>query len=387
MEYKPFSMTPAKNRQKQDRRQSKGFVQPRKVEDYWKFYKKGLYITRPGRGLPAWLLPLSALILILALVFWAAPAAINRIKLSRNAAAQQGEDQISLLYGKETFTIGKPVADVFDRDDLKAARLSQGLYNEPVSILSQDCAYGFVQVRFEDGLEGYMLLEDLVNSRNSIEPDLFSYKLIVAASSKRVMSHASKGTLLVEVMMGTVLYSDYRGNGISRVSLPGGGTGWISDDGVIVLGPLEQVSQPAVDAARYFCNSAMAFNQITVIENGQSIRGISLVGIARLAGFVNGLKLPRTLAGLSASGLAVALEKDEATGLVKLDQIQEGDLVVLSRAGNASMPGSLAICTGPNLILYARPGRAAISLLDISQNTDLWQRILYVRRLYPAAGA
>jgi len=364
---------------------NQGFVPPRQVEDHWRFYRKGLYVTRPGRSLPAWLIPLIALLLIVVLVFWGAPTVITRIRMALNAGQDNGQDQASLLYDASTWTVGRSVADVFDKDDIKAGRITQALFNEPVSILSTDCVYGFVQVRLSDGTEGYMLKEDLADSRDSIEPDFFTYKLVIAATTKRVMSHASKGTLVAEVMMGTILFADYRGDGISRVRLPDGSYGWVSDEGVIVLPALGQIDPPA-DGARYFCTTALAFNQVTVLQNGQSIRGISTVGIARLAGAVNGIALPRTLLDLSRSGTAVELAKTEETGLINLDTLKAGDLVFLAAAYNGPdvpQPSDMAIYLGSGQILYAQSGQSSIRLIDLTQNTDLWQRLILARRLYP----
>lgn len=367
------------------RRKSKqGFVPPRQVEDHWQFYRKGLYVARPGRNLPAWLIPLAALLLIIVLVFWAVPTAITRIQNALNAGQDASQDQASLLYDLSTWTVNRSVADVFDRDDLKAGRVTQALFNEPVTILPAGCTYGFVKVRLTDGLEGYMRSTDLVDSRQSIEPDLFINKLVIASPTKRVMSHASRGTLVVEVTMGTVLFADYRGDGISRVRLPDGSEGWISDEGVIVLPPLGQI-QPAAAGARYFCTTALAFNQVTVLPNGQSVRGISTAGIARLSAAVNGINLPRSLQGQSQSGTLVPLAQDETTGMIKLETLQAGDLVFLAAQGDKSatpQPVDMAIYMGSGQILYARVNQSAIRLTDLTQNTDLWQRIIQARRLF-----
>jgi len=379
----PFQSNTKKAAVRQDRK-NKGFVPPRLVEDHWNLYRKGLYIAKPGRGWPGWLLPLVAFVLIVALVFWAAPTVINRVQSWLNAGQDQNQNEIKLIYDQDTWTVRRPVADVFDRDDLKAGRVTQTLFNEPVRILPQDCTYGFVKVILTDGTQGYMFASDLVDSRDSIEPGKFTYKLVIAATSKRIMSHASRGTLLAEVMMGTILYADYRGDGISRVWLPGGGQGWISDDGVMILQPQGKI-EPLADGVRYFCSTALAFNQVTVLENGQSILGISPAGITRLAGAVNGFNLPRSVEALSQSGRAVTLIKDEETNLYNLEQIEAGDLIFLSdtaKQSDPAEPSDLAICIESTQILYAKPGQSAISLIDLNQNQDIWKRILFVRRLY-----
>lgn len=366
-----------------DRRNRQGFVPPRQVEDHWNLYRKEIYVARPGRGLPAWFLPFLTLVLIIVIVFWIAPAIINHLQSSKTAGQEQQGNQASLLYDENTWTVSNAVADVFASDDLKADRVTQALYNEPVKILSKDCTYGFAQIQLNDSTKGFMLVKDLADYRDSIEPDLFRYKLIVSAPSKRIMSHASQGTLLVEVMMGTVLYADYRGDGISRVKLPDGSAGWISDDGVVILSPHGKIKPPA-DGAKYFCSTALAFNQVTKLENGQSIKGISTAGIARLAALVNGLELPRSVAAQSKYGQAVTLAKNKETGLVKLELIKSGDLVFFANSSSEKdkTPDTLAICIDQNQVLYVRPGQTSIKLIDLTQNKDLWKQIFLVRRLF-----
>ncbi len=68
MDRDPFSFKSFRSNQptkKSANRKPKGFVQPRQVEDRWNFYRKSLYIAKPGRGWPAWLIPLVVLILII----------------------------------------------------------------------------------------------------------------------------------------------------------------------------------------------------------------------------------------------------------------------------------------------------------------------------------
>jgi hypothetical protein len=354
---------------------------PRQVENYWTFYKKDVYVSKRSSGLPGWLLPLLALVLIVVLVFWAAPLAVSRYQ------AQQSPPDPDLtarewLYDERTLVVGRPVADVFDRPDLKAGRVTQALYNEPVTLLAAAVPAGYVAVRLQDGVTGYMMASDLTAVRDSIEPALFLYKAVVINSSKRVMSHARRGTLLAEVMMGTVLYIDYRGAGVSRVLLPDGTSGWISDDGVVILPAEGKIEQP-YNPNRAFCSTALTFLQATVLDNGQTIRGISTVGIVRLAAGINGLDLPRTLPGLLTAGSPVALQADETTGLIGLEDLQPGDLLILSDRQNPDEAADLAIYIDVDQILYARPSQTSMRLLNLSKNEDIWRRIMAVRRLFP----
>ncbi len=376
-----YSTRQEKGRPTGKHQKPQGYVPPKTVDNHWNFYKKGIYIAKPGSGLPGWFLPLLALLLIVVLVFWAAPSAIARWQSRQQTAQSNDANTVKMIYDQNTRIVIRSVADVFEKPDLKAVRLTQALYNEPVALREEACPYGFAAVRLEDGTEGYMMTKDLTEDRTSAEPALYTHKLVIASAAKRVMSHATQGTMLAEVMMGTVLYADYRGDGISRVRLPDGSEGWISDEGVIVLPIGGQIEVPA-NGARYFCSSALTFKQVTVLTNGQSVRGISTTGIVRLAAAVNGMTVPRTLTGLSSSGRALTLTTQEETGLVDLSQLQAGDLIFLADAAQPDQIGDLAIYTDTNQILYARPMHSSIQLLDLTQNVDLWKRIIQVRRLF-----
>ena len=371
-----------KSRGKHARQIKKGYQPAKKIEEHWDFFGKNIYVAKARSGMPPWLLPLVALLLIATLVFWGAPTLITRLQAYLNLDIGQETQPVDLLYGDDVWTVTTPVANVFDRDDIKAGRVTQALFNEPVWITSQDCALGFVKVRLTDGCEGYMRNDDLIDSRQSIEPELYKFKLVIAETTKRILSHARQGTLLIEVPMGTVLFADYRGNGISRVVLPDGQEGWLSDSGIIIL-PSTGKIEPVTDGARYFSSTALAFNQITHLPNGQSVYGISTVGIARLAAMTNGIALPRLLADQAASGSPVILEFDETTGLPDISVIRPGDLLFLSgRQDEAGTPSDLAICVAAGQVLYAHSGQTSIRLVDLTLDQDLQKRILFVKRLF-----
>jgi predicted RecA/RadA family phage recombinase len=365
---------------KSKKRQNQGFRSPRKVEDFWSLYKKDLYVEKPPNQMPPWMTPLITFVVIVLVIFWAAPTVLHRLE---KGASNQNQQQplVARIYDQTTWVVKEPVADVFAKADLKAGRLTQVLYNEPVTVLPANITYGFSKVKLGDGTQGYMLTAELSQYRDAIEPALAINKLVVATTTKRIMSHANKGSLVAEVMMGTILYADYRGDGISRVQLPSGDTGWVSDDGLVILPPDGKIT-PVADGARYFCSSAMAFHNVTILTNGQSVNGVSLAGVARVAAFVNGVTLPRSMADQMTSGQAVALKRNKDTSQVDFSQLKPGDLVFFARADQPDKVAQMAICIDDRQLLVENQGQSAIRLMDPTQNLALWSRVMAIRRIF-----
>lgn len=357
-----------------------GSASRRPAADQWNLIKKDVYVAPPRHQIPGWLIPLASFLLIVLFVFVVAPALTNRISGMVNPTSPSGQAIVDQLYGDETAVVRVPVADLLNKPDLKGERVAQALYNEPVAKTDVPAAAGFTAVRLSDGSEGFMFADQLTDLRESIEPAAHQYKLVISAPTRRIMTHASRGTLVAEVMMGTVLFSDYRGDGVYRVHLPAGGWGWISDEGTIALG-IHDMIKPAKDLARYFASSAMAFHRVTRLENGLSVRGASSTGMAYIAARINGVTLPRTLTGQSAAGKPVTLRTDPSTALLDLSVLKTGDLVFFASESDGKKPGEMGIVLTDGQLLMSRRGWTSIRMVNLSQFPELHRQIISVRRI------
>jgi len=357
-----------------------GSASQRPATDHWNLIKKDVYVAPPRHQIPGWLLPLASFLMIVLFVFVLAPALTNRISGMVNPTTASGQAIVDQLYGDETMVVRVPVADLLDKPDLKGERVTQALYNEPVVKTDEPASAGFTAVRLSDGTEGFMFADQLTDLRESIEPAVHQFKLVISAPTRRVMTHASKGTLVAEVMMGTVLFSDYRGDGVYRVHLPAGGWGWISDEGTIALGVHDAI-KPAKDLARYFASSAMAFHRVTRLENGLSVRGASSAGMAYIAARINGVTLPRTLTGQYSAGESVPLRADPATTLLDLSTLKTGDLIFFASESDGHKPGEMGIVLTDGQLLMSRRGWTSIRMVNLSQFPELHRQIIGVRRV------
>lgn len=353
---------------------------------YWNMSAKEVYVAPPQRSIPSWLLPLAVFLAIVLVVFYLAPRITDGIVQLVNPPTPTGESAVKHIYGDETLVVSQPVADLLAAADIKADRIAQALYNEPVTRTGAPAAYGFVAVRLQDGTTGYMFSSQLTAVRDSIEPAGHQYRILISAASRRIMSHASRGTLVAEVLMGTELFADYRGDGIYRVHLPGGEKGWLSDEGTLALGVNEKIVPPK-DLARYFASSAMAFNRVTRLQNGLTVLGASSAGVAHIAGLVNGIDLPRTLAAIYQAGSSVPFTRSPDTGLVKMDTIRTGDLVFFSAVPGGTEPDEMGIVMADGQLLMSRRSVTSIRLVSLGQNAELGRLVLGIRRIIaePAA--
>ena len=201
------------------------------------------------------------------------------------------QKEVNLMYDDSYRVVNVTATNVLTRPDNTSARITQVLYNEPVQVID-DTDAEYTKIRTEDGIEGYVRAADLIDDTSSVEPDLHEYMLVISDTSKNVMTHASQGTLITQVMMNTVLYSDIKRDGVYQVSLPGGETGWVGSSGVIEIEPRSSIE---VVSSRYFVSSALSLVNATYFENGITKQGISVNGLVYVCSCVNGIVMPRTL--------------------------------------------------------------------------------------------
>ncbi len=345
-----------------------------------RFEQRAVYLdSYRTKRRPAWLIPAVITAAVLLAVFWTGPFLLN-ILSDLFTSGNGGETDAQLLYDSPDYAVViRQSADLFLEPDLRSQRVSQILYNDLVKITGRGAA-GFYQVVLADGTPGYVMTRDVVSDTKSVEPGLYQHRLTVIAKTKRILSHASKGSLLAEVCMGTVLYSDYRGDGIYRVSLPDGTSGWISSEGVLRT---ETDRGPDVSSAEKFYETALSFVNTTYVDNGITCYGASASGIAYVCAMVNGLAIPREIAGQAGAGDGIPVRHDTETGLPLTDDFQKGDLIFFGK--NPADPGSvtgMGIIVGQGQVLMTPKAGNAVRIASLEDDKDLALSIVAVRRIF-----
>jgi len=356
------------------------FGKQENLQEVWKLDREDEYLHRPRRIQWARILfPVLIFFLIIALLFWILPTILPML-LTEEERSVMVLDEPQRVYNSEYRRVDEYVTNLLEKPDVKSLRLTQLLYNEPVRLYDGIEKNGYLLVQSVDNLIGYIRVEDLSEDMDPIEPYLHPFRLVVSDVSKNIMSHPSNGTLEIEVMMNTVLYSDQKRDGVYHVALPDGKSGWVSSSGVIELGVIDQIEKVST---RYFVSSVLSFVNSTYLENGISRKGLSTEGLAFVAASVNGVKLPRTMSGLMESGEEIELRYDKVTGDLLIDSIEAGDLVFLSHPTDPSVKNyEMAICTDSGVLLMISQSRTTLRLQTFSNNEKLISRITSVRRVF-----
>lgn len=359
----------------------KNFGETQNVQEIWALQEKDTYVRQHGqRRIPRFVLPAVVFVLIGVLLFWLLPGIVSRYFGGKDDTPQEITAPIK-IYDDKTRVVNVYASNILTEPDIKSTRITQVLYNEPVTLLDTGSTADFIHIETQDKIQGYIKSTDLSTDRDSVEPNLHLFKLVVSDVSKNIMSHANNGTLLIEVMMNTVLYADVKSEGVYQVSLPGGGTGWINSSGVIELGLFDPAEKVGV---RYFVSSVLSFVNVTQLDHGLTMRGLSVEGLAYISAAVNGVTLPRTMEGQIAMGDRVDLVYDKVTGLLDVSSISPGDLVFFRDPNDASSaaPYEMGICTDSGSLIMTSASRTTLRLVTLADHQELESRIIAVRRIF-----
>jgi hypothetical protein len=165
------------------------------------------------------------------------------------------------------------------------------------------------------------------------------------------------------------------------VSLPDGEKGWINSSGVIELGVMDPAEKVGV---RYFVSSVLSFVNVTQLDHGITMRGLSVEGLAYISAEVNGVTLPRAMGQQIAMGERVDLAYDKVTGLLDVTSISPGDLVFFRDPNNAASaaPYEMGICTDTGSLIMTSTNRTTLRLVTLTDKKSLEDRIIAVRKIF-----
>lgn len=356
------------------------YGQAENMQDTWGLARQDATLNRKRRKrFLRFGIAITVVVLIVLSVFYILPAILPGFFKGTNIELFV-EKKVTLNYDESYRVVNYYCADIMSEPDPASSRITQVLYNEPVVLLNGEENNGYVKVRTTDGIEGYIKSFRLTDKLDSVEPDLHEYKLIVSDTSKNVMTHASNGTLITKVMMNTVLYADIKRDGVYQVALPNGDVGWIGSSGVIELGTRDTTRKVS---CRYFVSSVLSESNATYIENGVTLKGMSVNGLVYVCAGVNGVNMPRSMQEQASMGTEVELEYDVVTGDLLLDSIEPGDLVFLrSPYSESDEISEMAVCTDTGVLLMMSKAKTTIRLRSFKATDDIAARIVSVRRIF-----
>lgn len=356
------------------------YGQAENMQDTWGLARQEATLNRKRRKrFLRFGIAIAVVVLIVLSVFYILPAILPGFFKGTNIELFV-EKKVTLNYDESYRVVNYYCADIMSEPDPASSRITQVLYNEPVVLLNGEENNGYVKVRTTDGIEGYIKSFRLTDKLDSVEPDLHEYKLIVSDTSKNVMTHASNGTLITKVMMNTVLYADIKRDGVYQVALPNGDVGWIGSSGVIELGTRDTTRKVS---CRYFVSSVLSESNATYIENGVTLKGMSVNGLVYVCAGVNGVNMPRSMQEQASMGTEVELEYDVVTGDLLLDSIEPGDLVFLrSPYSESDEISEMAVCTDTGVLLMMSKAKTTIRLRSFKATDDIAARIVSVRRIF-----
>lgn len=324
------------------------------------------------------------LILALASVFFILPRVLPGLFKGTNIELFV-QKQVNRVYTDSSYrVINEPVVSIYSSPDVTSDRISQVLYNEVVTLTTETPINGFIRIETLDGVAGFIKEDAVISDMSSVEPDLYQYKLVISNPSKNIMTHASNGTLITKALMNTVLYGNVKRDGVYQVNLPGGGTGWIGSSGVIEIGTR---SKTDTVSSRYFVSSVMTFVNSTYLEDGITMKGASVNGIAYVCSSINGIDLPRSMDEQSQLGDVVQMDYDAVNGNLIVENILPGDFVFL-RSPNADSTDNriveMAICTDTGSFFMIAPTKTTVRLREFDSGNSFYDRIVTVRRFFEA---
>lgn len=316
---------------------------------------------------------IAAALLVLAAAFGLSGCERQNVQTAavNDGDVQEETSAVEYIYGipadEKAGVISYNIADVYVSPDVKSERITQVIYNQPVSILSNE--NGWAEVKTVNGFTGWIKSKFIDSDISSVYGRDYNGRILVTSREKTVYAYPSGGATRIIAPMGTELYAFNNIDDSYEVYLPGGKTGWIQGSGIIHI---ELNGTIPVTNAEDFASTALRLKGVSYLMNGMSASGIDATGLVYICARINGINLPSTIKGQLATGIQI--EPEDA---------MTGDLVFLAGTGEneAEDINSVGVCIGSGNYIYASRKAGYVTIGEISrENAD--GIVVNARRLF-----
>lgn len=262
--------------------------------------------------------------------------------------------------------IADSIVDIFSEPDVQSERITQALYNQPVSILDEKS--GWARVSVVDGSRGWIRTKFLDRNISSIYGRESNHRIVVTSKEKSVFSSPSGGYTEKDILMGTELLSFNDYDGAYEVYLPGNQTGWLRGSGIMHI---DINSKVPVTKKEDFVATALKFKGTSYLLNGLSSMGMDSAGLVYISARINGVDLSRNIGGQYLSGTSISTE-----------EAREGDLVFLASDEDISAaPTCVGICIGNGSYIYAGKLAGYVTINSLNE-LNMEGHVVAVRRIF-----
>ncbi|NLJ70084.1 MAG: C40 family peptidase [Clostridiaceae bacterium] len=344
--------------------------------------EQDIYLNKPkSRSFPSWLLPMILVIALSVALIWFVPIIFNKYQMKQEAKNTSEQTETDPFLQKADAVLNQRSVAIWAEPNRQSLRITSGIYNEPVEILDSQINNGYYLIELQDGVQGYVLANELTLNLNSHNTEKAKNKVLLINREKAIVSDTSGGNVIGIAPMGCVLYADYVTERVVRVILPGGDIGWMSRENLVLLDVNQAIPEPEKKQADIFCSSALMFINVAYVPGGIDMSGIDLPSIIYLAGKTNGLKIPRIMQDQANYGTQISFERDKR-GMPNIDALKAGDILFFSLDKNPDKLTSSAIYLADGNILYASGNQGSVQIISLSANEKIADSLVIVRRLF-----
>ncbi|MDR1438986.1 MAG: C40 family peptidase [Clostridiales bacterium] len=286
-------------------------------------------------------------------------------------------------YGERTAVVVSTAADIYEDADNTSRRLTQILFDQPVSVLEPGAQWAKVETL--GGAQGWTRARNVDGDWACIDRRRYEARIVITSKNKQIYSHPRNGIVVRDVGMGTELFVISKAESVYEVALPGNMTGWLSENGTFQLDAAESIKKTT---AEIFAQSCEKFRGTSYLQGGVSFQGIDGAGLLYAAMKINGVPLPHDLGGQMLVGEGVGAGEAavgdvfffSAAGLGGDGNSDGGEARFGSAAGGAGLSDA-GVYMGDGKFLHASQHAGKVMYDDIS-DPYYQQRLYSVRRYF-----
>jgi cell wall-associated NlpC family hydrolase len=286
---------------------------------------------------------------------------------SSEVSQEQAEALINERYKNKAVAI-ETVVDIFKEADINSERITQSLFNQPVTILEE--IDGWFRVETIDGSTGWLRSKFVDRDCTSVKKELYTERIVITGKKKTVYTNYGGGATLKDVSMGTEFFVKDKKKNYYEVIVPGKLTGWVEKKDTILIGADSAIP---ITSAEDFAATVEKFRDTQYLLGGSSAwQGVDGSGVAYISARINGIELPRNI-----------LDQFEyiKDGLDSVDDLEPGDLIFFSANEDLADVSDIGIYVGNDYFIYANKAKGCIDRAQLHSDYYM-KRIKGIRQIF-----